>query len=44
MKLYDVEQVAQNELVDTGQDNGPAFDKSTTGGKYKNLKFEGFEI
>ena len=44
MKLYDVEQFAQNELVDTGQDNEPAFDKSTTGGKYKNLKFEGIEV
>ena len=44
MKLYDVEQFAQNELVDTGQDNEPAFDKATAGGKYKNLKFEGFEV
>ena len=43
MRLYDVEQVAQNELVDTGQDDEPAFDKAT-GGKYKNLKFEGFEV
>ena len=44
MKLYDVEQFAQNELVDTGQDDEPAFDKSTAGGKYKNLKFEGIEV
>ena len=44
MRLYDVEQVAQNELVDTGQDDEPAFDKATAGGKYKNLKFEGFEV
>ena len=43
MKLYDVEQFAQNELVDTGQDDEPAFDKATSG-KYKNLKFEGFEV
>ena len=43
MKLYDVEQFAQNELVDTGQDDEPAFDKAT-GGKYKNLKFEGIEV
>ena len=43
MRLYDVEQVAQNELVDTGQDDEPAFDKATSG-KYKNLKFEGFEV
>ena len=43
MKLYDVEQFAQNELVDTGQEDKPAFDKAT-GGKYKNLKFEGFEV
>ena len=44
MKLYDVEQFAQNELVDTGQADEPAFDKATAGGKYKNLKFEGFEV
>ncbi len=44
MKLYDVEQFAQNELVDTGQDDEPAFDKATAGGKYKHLKFEGFEV
>ena len=43
MKLYDVEQFAQNELVDTGQGDEPAFDKAT-GGKYKNLKFEGIEV
>ena len=44
MKLYDVEQFAQNELVDTGQGDEPSFDKATAGGKYKNLKFEGFEV
>ena len=44
MKLYDVEQFAQNELVDTGQDDKPAFDKAIAGGKYKNLKFEGIEV
>ncbi len=44
MKLYDVEQFAQNELVDTGQEDEPAFDKATAGGKYKHLKFEGFEV
>jgi len=45
MKLYDVEQFAQDELVDTGQkkDDTPSFDIAT-GGKYKNLKFEGFEV
>ena len=43
MKLYDVEQFAQNELDDTGQNDEPAFDKATSG-KYKNLKFEGFEV
>ena len=32
MKLYDVEQSAQNELVDTGQDDEPAFDKAIFGG------------
>ena len=44
MKLYDVEQFAQNELVDTGQGDEPSFDKATAGGKYKNLKFEGIEV
>ena len=44
MRLYDVEQSAQTELVDTGQDDEPAFDKATAGGKYKHLKFEGFEV
>ena len=44
MKLYDVEQFAQNELVDTGQDDEPAFDKATASGKYKHSKFEGFEV
>jgi len=34
----------QNELVDTGQGDEPAFDKATAGGKYKNLKFEGIEV
>ena len=28
MKLYDVEQEAQEDIVDSGQDDTPAFDKA----------------
>ena len=31
MKLYDVEDSAQHDIVDSGQDDGPLFDKSTFG-------------
>ncbi len=44
MKLFDVSQAAQMELVDTGQveDDTPAFDKAT-GGKFKKRDFSGFD-
>ena len=43
MKLFDVEQTAQDELVDNGQnDDTPAFDVAT-GGKFKKRDFTGFD-
>ena len=43
MRLFDVDQAAQDELVDTGQeDDTPSFDIAT-GGKFKKRDFEGFE-
>ncbi len=43
MRLFDVDQSAQDELVDTGQeDDTPSFDIAT-GGKFKKRDFEGFE-
>ena len=43
MRLFDVDQAAQDELVDTGQENDtPSFDIAT-GGKFKKRDFEGFE-
>ena len=44
MKLYDVEQTAQNDILDSGQDDGPAFDKSEFGRRNKQRNFEGFKI
>jgi len=38
MKLYDVEASAQSGLADSGQDDGPVFDKSDFG---KRAKAEG---
>jgi len=35
MKLYDVEESAQTNIADSGQDTGPAFDKSTFGKRMK---------
>jgi len=35
MKLYDVEDTAQSNIADSGQDNGPAFDKSSFGQRMK---------
>ena len=35
MKLYDVEEAAQKNISDSGQDSGPAFDKSTFGTRMK---------
>ena len=43
MRLFDVAQSAQDELVDNGQeDDTPSFDIAT-GGKFKKRDFEGFE-
>ena len=43
MRLFDVDQAAQDELVDNGQeDDTPSFDIAT-GGKFKKRDFEGFE-
>ena len=35
MKLYDVEDSAQSNIADSGQDDGPAFDKSSFGQRMK---------
>jgi archaellum biogenesis ATPase FlaH len=35
MKLYDVEDTAQSNIADSGQDSGPAFDKSSFGQRMK---------
>jgi replicative DNA helicase len=44
MKLYDVEQGAQNDILDSGQDE-PVFDKSSFGVRDKKMnKFEGFKV
>ena len=43
MRLFDVSQAAQDELVDTGQeDDTPSFDVAT-GGKFKKRDFAGFD-
>ena len=43
MRLFDVDQAAQDELVDNGQENDtPAFDIAT-GGKFKKRDFTGFD-
>jgi len=46
MRLFDVDQTAQNELVDSGQDNAhddtPSFDIAT-GGKFNKRDFAGFD-
>ena len=39
MRLYDVEQKAQVDLVDSGQDDVPAFDKATNGRMSKKKDF-----
>jgi KaiC/GvpD/RAD55 family RecA-like ATPase len=44
MKLYDAEQTAQNDILDSGQDDGPVFDKSDFGRRDKQRKFEGFKV
>ena len=43
MRLFDVSQAAQDELVDTGQeDDKPSFDVATNG-KFKKRDFSGFD-
>ena len=44
MRLFDVSQAEQDELVDSGQkdDDTPAFDVAT-GGKFKKRDFTGFD-
>ena len=46
MKLYDVEQTAQNHIHDSGQvqPDEPLFDKSDFGRREKQRKFEGFKV
>ena len=44
MKLYDVEQTAQNDILDSGQDDGPVFDKSDFGRRDRQRNFEGFKV
>jgi len=48
MKMYDVEQVAQNNLIDTGQelkDDKPIFDKSEFGRRDSRQRdFSGFKV
>ena len=44
MKLYDVEQTAQTDILDSGQVDQPVFDKSDFGKRMKSHKYEGFKI
>lgn len=47
MKLYDVEQSAQNHIIDSGQqqDDKPAFDKGNFGNRMRaERKFDGFKV
>lgn len=45
MKLYDVEQIAQNDILDSGQRDKPAFDKSNFGKREnKTHKYDGFKV
>lgn len=44
MKLYDVEESAQKDIADSGQDDGPAFDKSAFGSRQKAESFDGFKF
>jgi len=43
MKLYDVEESAQKDLSDSGQDDGPAFDKSKFGERQRSEGFDSFK-
>ena len=44
MKLYDVEESAQKDIADSGQDDGPAFDKSAFGSRQKAESYDGFKF
>ena len=46
MKLYNVEPSAQNNISDSGQDkdDGPAFDKTSSGSRIKSEVFDGFKF
>ena len=46
MKLYNVEPSAQNNISDSGQDkdDGPAFDKTSSGSRVKSETFDGFKF
>jgi replicative DNA helicase len=43
MKLYDVEESAQKDLSDSGQDDSPAFDKSKFGERQRSEGFDSFK-
>ena len=44
MKLYDVEDSAQQGLADSGQDDGPVFDKTNAGRRVSSEKFNEFKF
>jgi archaellum biogenesis ATPase FlaH len=44
MKLYNLESAAQENISESGQDDGPVFDKSDFGKRVKTEEFEGFKF
>jgi len=44
MKLYNLESSAQKDISESGQDDGPVFDKSDFGKRVKTEEFEGFKF
>jgi hypothetical protein len=44
MKLYNLESSAQENISESGQDDGPVFDKSEFGKRVKTEEFEGFKF
>jgi len=44
MKLYNLETKAQENISESGQDDGPVFDKSDFGKRVKTEEFEGFKF
>jgi hypothetical protein len=44
MKLYNLESSAQKDISESGQDDGPVFDKSEFGKRVKTEEFEGFKF